>query len=498
MQNPNTSTPINKYVKTYAIFLILALAFALRAKHVDAPVIGVHSWRQADTAAIARNYHENGYRLLYPQIDWGGEGPGYVESEFPIVSYAIALTYKLFGVSESYGRMMSVFFSLMSILFLYLFVKKHIDESTALWSAFFFSVLPLNIFFSRTIQPESALIMSLVAGIYFFSRWITSDKMIDYLVSVVFISLACLIKPPSLYIGLPLLYLAWIKHGNSVLKERTLWLYLLLVLLPVGLWYYHSHQLYLNYGNTFGIWEYGSDKWGNWGLAFSPAFIEKVFLNNLAGWFLTWGGALVFLIGLFLKRQTQEEKVFDFWIISLLVYLVIVAKGNYVHEYYQLPLMIPAAVYIGKVYSRWFTMRTKIAATALLLCLLSILVFSQLRYLSYIQHEDTGTSEVYSFAEIVKGNTDEGSLIISVSPDDDPTFMYLAHRKGWLARSSNIDGDFLNGKIQNGAKYIVGNHRSFNETEVTQTSTRLLRLLRGSYEVIYNDGKSFIVRISDV
>ncbi len=498
MESPNESPPINKYIKTYAIFLILALAFALRVKHVDAPVIGVHAWRQADTAAIARNYHENGYRFLYPQIDWGEGGPGYVESEFPIVSYAIALTYKAFGVSESYGRMMSIFFSLMAIFFLYLFVKKHIDESTALWSAFFFSVLPLNIFFSRTIQPESALIMSLVAGTYFFSRWMTSDKTADFLVSAVFISLACLLKIPSLYIGLPLLYLAWLKHGNNVLKKKALWFYLTLVLLPVGLWYYHAHQLFLTYGNTFGIWEYGSDKWGNWGLAFSAGFIEKVFLNNLAGWYFTWGGALVFLIGLFVKRRAKEERVFDFWLLSVLIYMVIVAKGNYVHEYYQLPFMIPAVVYMGKVYARWFTRRTKIAAAALLLCLLSILVFSQLRYYSYIQREDTASSEVYKLAEIVRENTEEGALIISIFNSSDPTLMYLAHRKGWFATPGDIDDAYVSDKIQDGAKYIVGSHRYFNEMDGHKTPIKLLGLPEGSSEVIYNDWKSFIVRISDV
>ena len=35
------------------------MAAALRLVHLHAPVLGVHSWRQADTAAIARNAHLN-------------------------------------------------------------------------------------------------------------------------------------------------------------------------------------------------------------------------------------------------------------------------------------------------------------------------------------------------------------------------------------------------------------------------------------------------------
>ena len=58
------------------------MAAALRLVHLHAPVLGVHSWRQADTAAIARNAHLNHLPLWTPQIDWGGASAGFVESEF--------------------------------------------------------------------------------------------------------------------------------------------------------------------------------------------------------------------------------------------------------------------------------------------------------------------------------------------------------------------------------------------------------------------------------
>ena len=53
-----------------------------RLYNLTAPFLDYHSWRQTDTAAIARNFYYNGFNILYPQIDWGGAGPGYVESEF--------------------------------------------------------------------------------------------------------------------------------------------------------------------------------------------------------------------------------------------------------------------------------------------------------------------------------------------------------------------------------------------------------------------------------
>ena len=45
---------------------VFVLALMLRCYALNAPLLDYHSWRQADTAAIARNYALNGFQLLYP------------------------------------------------------------------------------------------------------------------------------------------------------------------------------------------------------------------------------------------------------------------------------------------------------------------------------------------------------------------------------------------------------------------------------------------------
>src|SRR4051794_592913 len=47
-------------------------------------------WRQSDTATIARNFATNGMHLFFPQINWGGAGPGYVEAEFQLMPWLTA------------------------------------------------------------------------------------------------------------------------------------------------------------------------------------------------------------------------------------------------------------------------------------------------------------------------------------------------------------------------------------------------------------------------
>src|SRR5205809_6959308 len=93
--------------RSWPALALALLALALRCYGLTAPLLDYHSWRQADTAAIARNYGTSGYRLAYPQVDWGGQTPGYVESEFPLYSYTLALLYGIFGVYDWIGRLIT-------------------------------------------------------------------------------------------------------------------------------------------------------------------------------------------------------------------------------------------------------------------------------------------------------------------------------------------------------------------------------------------------------
>ena len=51
------------------------------------PGLVTEGWREADNASVAMNFYRNDFDLLHPQIYWGGDGPGYVEMEFPLVQF---------------------------------------------------------------------------------------------------------------------------------------------------------------------------------------------------------------------------------------------------------------------------------------------------------------------------------------------------------------------------------------------------------------------------
>ena len=52
------------------LFFILIIAFILRLYKINSPLADLHSWRQVDTAAVARNYVKNGVDLLKSMLQY--------------------------------------------------------------------------------------------------------------------------------------------------------------------------------------------------------------------------------------------------------------------------------------------------------------------------------------------------------------------------------------------------------------------------------------------
>src|SRR6266576_3369537 len=59
--------------KTSFIYLLLILifmvGFTVRLYHFNGPIADWMSWRQADTAAVTRNFVKEGFTPLYPKFD---------------------------------------------------------------------------------------------------------------------------------------------------------------------------------------------------------------------------------------------------------------------------------------------------------------------------------------------------------------------------------------------------------------------------------------------
>src|SRR6266480_894747 len=219
------------------------LAVAVRLILIDQPYIDRWSWRQSDVAAIARNFEENGFHFTHPQIDWAGDAPGYVGTEFPILPFVAAICYKFASVHEWIGRLQAVIFFAASLPFFFLLVREIFGDTAAIWATFFYSFAPLNVFAGRSFMPDVPSLSLAVIGLYFFLRWIDSEKSTSLFAAAIVISLSLLIKLPSAVIAAPFLFLVWQKWRWNFLRRPSLWLFAAITILPSAAWYWHAYQI---------------------------------------------------------------------------------------------------------------------------------------------------------------------------------------------------------------------------------------------------------------
>src|SRR5262245_13853990 len=168
------------------VVLLAILGLALRFIHLGADLWEKHSWRQADVAMISSNFYRNGFDILHPQVNWAGTLPGYVGTEFPLVSLLTALLYVLFGEQIFLGRLISIAFFALSIPLFYLLVRRYFGQQTASFALFFYVVSPLSTFYTRNLMPESAMLCFSIASLYFFSSWMDTDKNGKFILATLF------------------------------------------------------------------------------------------------------------------------------------------------------------------------------------------------------------------------------------------------------------------------------------------------------------------------
>ncbi len=467
------------------LLAILALGLAVRLIEVDAPLIDWQSWRQADTAAIARNFFEEEGGLLYPRVDWRGATPGYAETNFPLYPYAVSLLYQLLGeAEESMGRALSALFSVVTAWLLYVLSRRWGGD---LWSArctaALFLTFPLNVFFGRAFMPEALMLLLSVAALLTFDRWLEDGLKMSLLAAWATAAACFLVKVPTCYLGFPLVALAWSRHGWGFLRRVDMWGYLAGVLLPVTLWHLHAYSLYEQTGLTFGVFgSTGYDKWTTSLLLLDPGFYALVGHRLAEAVFTPVGLALV-LLGLAWWRAGEgRDWVPRVWLASLVLYLLLVPEGNRKLHYYQLPFVPIGALFAGRILGdllgveaaavagwRQRLLRYPLAArrAGVGLALAAVAGFS----VSAVGPYYRPPYDAYDYfarchaagavldhvlphdALLVVGDVDENAG----APDraQRPTLLYYSHRKGWQITPEEFSAARLDSLAALGADYFV-------------------------------------------
>ena len=102
-------------------------------------------------------------------------------------------------------------------------------------------------------MPEATVIFFYLAALYLFDQWLPNQRLSTLLLAGLCTAMAILVKPTSIHIGLIFLLLLWVRFRWRLFVTWQVWLFGAISLIPGILWYLHARDLFLQYGNTFGV-----------------------------------------------------------------------------------------------------------------------------------------------------------------------------------------------------------------------------------------------------
>ena len=468
--------------KDYPIWIPLIIGAAFRLINISSPLLGVHSWRQADTAAMARNFANNATPIWLPQVDWGGATGGYVECEFPLYPYIVAQIYRVFGVHDSIGRYLSVLFSLITIYIVICIGRKIFDPISGWWAGIFLSFLPLSVYYGRTFQPEALLILLAAISIDRMIAWKNNRKIFNLYISWFSFCLACLIKVlPFIWLGAPLFFIASCNSSwtstyclQSIYDQirnciRNLYVYIFSIsaLFIAAIWFYYSYHLGQETGITFGFWGQSSDRSSlsmlldvqNW-LDFSM----RISIRNLS-----IIGIPIVILGTLRSYKTNAGLFLISGLLGVFVCNCFAFRSSLAHEYYQLPFQLFFSLLMGKGFSSLIK-ELKLRRIYKSLKISTIIIITSISltvvYYDYYLLENRQSDVWIDFANRIKKEVPVEAKIVSVSGDD-PTLLNLARRSGWVVHIKDVNYQNLLRLKSEGANYLIGSKHwveSYNKT----------------------------------
>lgn len=326
---------------------IVVFSFLVHLPGITSPLLDYHAWRQCQTASVARNYASHGMRFFNPEIDTEGR-PLRAGTEFPLYCYLLALLYKIFGVHEILGRILSSIFAASGALFLYELVRVRLDKATALCSALVMCVIPVHVYFTRTVQPEPLALGSFLGFLVYTDRWFYRDgSYLDLGLATVLGALGPLHKLPFLYLVLPLWgFMGLGRWGLGVFKKPSFWLPMGVLLTLTWGWYHYTKtapQAVLPLTPR--------EQWENLRPIFTLRLWENHFVSRFPEICATYSGVLFALVGAYSLKKNKDLRstwaLFSFWFLSTILYIVLLGEYGLIHRYAELPFAPINSIFIA-------------------------------------------------------------------------------------------------------------------------------------------------------
>ena len=453
----------------------------------------VHKWRQSDCASIALNYYQDGMNPMHSEThnltsDGGTSGKS-LTSEVPILYFAVAALYHLFGYHDYIYRIFNTLLFFLGLFFLFRLMRFILNDT--FWSmslALLVFTAPVLVYYGNNFLPNSSALAFSMAGWYYFTRYLYDSKMKWFYISVVFFFVAAMLKVTALFslfaiTGIFFLDITGIKkvkpEGKLFSKPAQQIGAIVSVFLLIGIWLAYVHSFNQKHGcsyfstNIFPIWD------------LSGAEIKGVLENVSKLWLPDYYHFSVLLLlaacfGFLLINFKKANNVLIFGTIILfaecIAYILLQFWTFADHDYYTIDMyilpvliMISTSDLLNRHFSKIF--KSVFVKTGFAIFLLFNIYYAhkQLnnRYEGWM-NDYPQNKDLYTITPYLRqiGITPQDT-VISI-PDMSHLSLYLMNQKGWTEYTDtkfsksdpvryNQDSAGISASIRKGAKYLVLN-----------------------------------------
>ncbi len=411
----------------YNFFLagVLAFAFVLRAYFLYVAKDQAHWWDTLAYAGIAKNmvfglWTENWFiiseTLIRPPL-------------LPLIWSALMRL----NIGD-FGMLILIEFipSMLSVLLIYLIGKELYDEKVGLISAFMAAVAWIHLFYSVRIMTDIPSLFLALASIYFFVKSYENFELKYFSLSILFLSLAILMRYSYGLIGFVYLIFLGLVHRHRVLGKKNFWIGSVIGVVPLLIFFASN---LIKYGGLFPAVESYAAAAAEKPVAFYVfGFIPYILKNTFTGLFLIGLAIVIFelFIGLDAISKFKRIKSDVFLIVMLLVSLIFfvfvikAAEDRYLMMIFP-PMFVFSSIALLDVYN-FAGKYSKAFAVILVLGILGFGAYSQITFGNMII-EDKKTSFLPMKEALVwiGENTPEDAVILGQWAD--PYTIYYAGRR---------------------------------------------------------------------
>jgi hypothetical protein len=317
-----------------------------------------------------------------------------------------------------------------------------------------------------------------------------------------------MVKLPAFLTFGPVAFIGLRARRLAIFRDPWFMGALAFAFVSTALWYWHANNLYLRTGLTVGIWRGAGTYPGVLGELAGPTttftgWSTRELLASGEWWrtlftrfwmmHLTPAGFILTAIGCLLAVRVPRASVIYVWLAATVSFVFAVGTGNLGHEYYQLPVLAPAALFFGVAAAPMFDgefLRRKIGvvgplAAAVALTILGVISFSESFVVrNFFRPELLDYRPIEAGAAIDEAIPRDALLIVvefaaSDNAANAPMLLYHSRRKGWSFDLRGLTAEAVQELRMRGAEYFA----TIVWSELQQIQPHFARYLETQEEV---------------